>query len=327
MRRLIVTLGLIVVVLAAIWSAGWFALAAWADGQVSGVLARIKDRGIEVDCGGRDMVGFPFALKVACGETALAEPGSGAHALLAGLTGGASIFAPRTAQIALASPARVESPLLAAPADLSWNDADVDVAMNLNGPQAVSFDAEDFAAELPMPDLLASVAARSAAGTLAPAEDGGSDADLSFTQLALSLAGTTFPAFDGRASAWVSVPPRALLAGRAGLQAPLSARLIGGSFASGDARLDADGDISIDEEGVLDGVITLRIAGAEALPGFIAALPPELQKRANQVIGGMIAFGSPTSLDGTPGSELRVEIERGKARVGPVTVTLPRLPL
>jgi len=172
-----------------------------------------------------------------------------------------------------------------------------------------------------------SVAARSAAGTLVPAEDGGTNADLSFAQLALSADGTTFPAFDGQASGWLSVPPRALLAGRAGLQAPFSARLIDGSFSHGEARLDAAGEVSIDEEGILDGVITLRIAGTEALPALIAALPPEQRKLGNKVVGGMIAFGSPTSLDGRPASELHVEIERGKAKVGPVTVSLPRLRL
>ncbi|MDQ3559876.1 MAG: DUF2125 domain-containing protein [Pseudomonadota bacterium] len=327
MRRLVITLGLVFVVLAAIWSAGWFALAAWADGQVSGVLARIRDRGIEVDCGARDMVGFPFALKLACGETAVAERGSGSQAQLAGLTGGASIFSPRTAQIALASPARVESPLLTAPADLRWNDADVDVAMNLNGPQAVSFDAEDFAAELPLPNLPASFAARSAAGTLSPATDGGADADLTFTQLALTAAGTTLPPFDGQVSAWLSVPPRALLSGRAGLQAPLSARLIDVSFTSGAARLDAEGEISVDEEGILDGMITLRIAGTEALPALIAELPPEQQKLANAAVGGLLTFGSRITLDGEPASELRVEIERGEAKVGPITVRVPRVPL
>lgn len=326
MRRL-VSLGLILVVLAAIWSGGWFALASWADGQVSDVLARIRDRGLEVDCGERDMVGFPFAMKVACGATALTERGSGMEAQLAGLTGGASVFAPRTAEFALASPAQIESPFLTGPADLRWTEADVDIAMNLSGPQAVSFDADDLTGELPIPDLPASFAAKSAEGKLSPAADGGTDARLSFAELKVSAGGEPLPAFDGEVTAWISVPPRALLAGRAGLQAPLSTRLLDVSLTSGQARLSADGNLSVDEEGIVDGTVRLRISGTEALPALIAALPADRQKLGNAFVGAMLAFGSPATLDGKPASEISIEIERGEARVGPVAVRVPRLPL
>ena len=325
--RFLITVGSIVAVLAAVWAGGWFALAAWAEGQVSGVLAQMGNRGLEVDCRDRDMVGFPFALKVACRQTAVAERQTGMQAALAGLTGGASVFSPRTAQFALASPAQVQSPFLTAPAEISWGDADVDVAMNLNGPEAVSFDTVDLAAELPLPNLPARVAARRAEGSLAPAADGGTDADLTFAGLAISSSDVTVPPVDGRVSLWISAPPRALLAGRAGLQAPLSARLSDLTVSSGEARLSAAGDLSLDGEGVMDGTVTLRIAGAEALPGFIAALPADGQKLANTVVGALLTFGTPTEVEGQRASELRIEIVRGEATVGPVSVRVPRLPL
>jgi hypothetical protein len=59
MRRLIAIL-VILVVVALAWAGGWFALAAWARGQVSTVLAEVAARGVEVDCSGRDIVGFPL---------------------------------------------------------------------------------------------------------------------------------------------------------------------------------------------------------------------------------------------------------------------------
>jgi hypothetical protein len=78
---------------------------------------------------------------------------------------------------------------------------------------------------------------------------------------------------------------------------------------------------------VLDGAITLRVAGAESLPAFIAALPPAWQKIGNVVAGGLFAFGSPTTLDGEPASEVKVEISHGDARIGLIEFTLPRVPL
>lgn len=327
MRRLII-IGLTLFILAAAWSGGWFALASWAEGRVSGVLTEIAERGLDVDCAGREVVGFPFALRVACGETEVAERSSGSRAELAGASGGASIFAPMTAEIALASPARLQSPLLAGPAQFLWDDAAVNVGMGMNGPRTLSFSASNLVAELPVPELPeATVAARKADARLAPTDDGGTDAAVSFTGLALSAAGKAFPPFDGEVSARLSMPPRAFVSGRAGLRAPLSASAIKVSLSAGAARLEADGDVSIDSEGIMDGTLTLTIAGTEALPAFIAALPPERQKLGNAVAGGLLAFGQPTTLDGEPASELVVEIVRGEAKVGPVEVTVPRLPL
>jgi hypothetical protein len=91
--------------------------------------------------------------------------------------------------------------------------------------------------------------------------------------------------------------------------------------------LHAEGDLSVDAEGILDGTITLRLAGAEGLGAFIARLPPQGQKAGNAVAGAMLAFGRPTELDGEPASELTVEIERGRAKVGMFEVDLPRLKL
>jgi hypothetical protein len=34
---------------------------------VTRVLAEIEERGVQIECEGRDIVGFPFALRVACG--------------------------------------------------------------------------------------------------------------------------------------------------------------------------------------------------------------------------------------------------------------------
>jgi hypothetical protein len=273
------------------------------------------------------MVGFPFSLRVACGETAVAERQTGTAAAFAGLTGGASVFSPRTAQFALASPAQIQSPFLSGPADLRWNDADVNVAMNLNGTAGGLIRHRRPQRRAAHPDLPSTVAARNLQGTLAPAADGGTDADLSFVGLAVSSAGTAMPPVDGRLSAWISAPPRALLAGRAGLQAPISARLMNLSLASGEARLSADGDLSVDAEGIIDGTVTLRIAGSEALPGLVATLPADQQKLANGAIGALLTFGAPATVDGKRGSELKIEIERGEASVGPVSIRVPRVPL
>ena len=319
---------IIVVILAAGWSGGWFWLAGWADRNADAVLTEIAQRGVDVDCRDRNVVGFPFAMRLACSETAVAERESGTRARLGQVTGGTSVFAPTTARIDMASPVHLESPHLESPADISWQDAAIDIGIGLNGPRDVSFDTADLSAELALPNLPdPGLSAVHAAGTLAPAEDGGTDAAVTFTDLTISADGAAFPAVSGSASGHLSVPPRALIAGRAGLAAPLTARAIEIALDSGGARLNAQGEISVDADGILDGAITLRIAGAEALPVFIAALPPQLQMHGNAIVGALIAFGRPATIDGEPASELTVQITRGEARIGLLEFGLPRLPI
>jgi hypothetical protein len=327
MRRVVVVL-VIFVIIAIGWSGGWFWLAGLVDRNADSVFTEIARRGVEVDCRDRSVIGFPFAVRVACARTGVAERTTGTTARLGTVTGGASVFAPTTARIDMASPAEVDSPHLESPAEIRWLNAGVDIGIGLNGPRDISFDADGLSAEfalagLPNPGLNAATAA----GTLAPSGDGGTDAAVTFTDLAVSADGTRFPPVSGSASGQISIPPRALLAGRAGITAPVSAHAIDIALNSGGARLSAEGDLSVDAQGVLDGAIRLRITGLEALPAFIAKLPPQMQNLANAVVGGIFAFGHPTTVDGQPGSEMVVKIERGTAQVGLIELTLPRLPL
>lgn len=327
MRRAVAAM-MIVAILALAWAGGWFWLAGWADRNAAAVFREFAERGIDIECSGRRVIGFPFALRMVCADTAIAERTSGVQARLAGLTGGASVFAPTTAEIALASPAQVQSRFLEGPADVEWEAADVDVGMGLNGPQTLAFSARNVAVMLPLSEIAdPRVAAASAAGTLAPSDDGGTDAAVTFVDLAVETEGKVFPKVSGRAAARLSVPPRALLAGRAGVRLPVSARAIDVSLASGDARLDAEGELSLDAQGIVDGSLVLRVAGAEGLPALFATLPPDQQPLANAMAGALFVVGRPTTVDGQPASEISVEIARGVARVGMVEITLPRLRL
>ena len=143
----------------------------------------------------------------------------------------------------------------------------------------------------------------------------------------VSLAAGALPIVSGTAAGEFSVPPRALLAGRAAMQAPVWARGIDVALESGGAKFHVGGEISVDGQGVIDGEMTLRVGGADKLPAVIAQLPPAWQKFGNAVAGGLFAFGKTATLDGQPASELTVEISRGNARIGPIEFGLPRVPI
>jgi hypothetical protein len=218
--------------------------------------------------------------------------------------------------------------LLDGPAEIAWSAAELNVDIGLNGPRAVSFESTDMIAAFTLAGFSdPTIGAARAAGTLAPAADGGTAAALTFTDLSVSANDTALPPMSGSASGTLSVPPRAFLAGRAALQTPLSAHAIRIALTSGGATMQIEGDVTVNAAGVVDGSLMLRIAGADALPAFVAALPPAQQPIGNAAAGALFVFGRPTTLDGEPASEIRIEIEQGIARIGLVEVALPRLPL
>ncbi len=327
MRRLIAAL-VIVVVIAAGWVAGWFWLAGWIDRNADPALKRIAERGVDVECPNRTVVGFPFALRVSCGATTVAERSSGTHADLAGATGGASVLHPMTAEIALKSPVRVESPMLQGPVELRWTKAAVDFGLGMDGPKTVAFNAADLLGAFTIPGLPEqTVAATSARAKLAPSANGGSAIAFTFSDLAFTSGGTRFPPLTGSAAAELSVPPRDLASGRNGIDLPVEARGIQISVESGGARFMIEGDLSLGPGGIVDGTIVLRITGIESFHDLIAALPEQLQRASNGAIAGLLLSGEPTTIDGQPGTEVRVSIQKSRAKIGLLEFPLPRLRL
>lgn len=326
-RRQLIAAAVILAVLVLAWVGGWFALASWADGRATAALAELSRRGVEVDCRDRMIVGFPFALRLACAETRVSDRKSDASASLAGLKGGASIFSPMTLKISMNAPVAAGSPELGT-ADLRWKDAEVSAGLGLNGPRDVAFRTEGLEADLAVArSRVRTVAAASAHGSLGLSANGGSDVAVAFNDLAVSLADAALPSLSGSAKGELSVPPRALLAGRAGIQAPVWARGIDIDVQSGGARFKAAGDIAVDAEGIVDGKLVLRIAGLDKLPALIGLLPESLQKKANAAVGGIVFLGKAATLDGQPASEVTVDIERSKVKMGSMEVTLPPVPL
>jgi hypothetical protein len=328
MRRSVISIVVIVFILAGAWSGGWFWLAGWADARATEALQQLSGQGIDVECQDRTVGGFPFALRISCADTAVAERTTDTKADLARVTGGASVLQPMTVRIDMASPARVASAQLIEPAEMRWEDAALNVGMGMNGPRDVSFvteklDAAFVVAEIPV----SKITATSAQGSLAPSANGGTSGALAFADLKLSVGGKELPPLTGIVSGELSVPPRALLSGRAATQAPIAARGINIALESNGARFKADGEMTVDGEGIVDGKLVFIIAGAEALPAFIAALPESWKKIGNAVAGGLFLFGKPATLDGQPASEVTLEIVRGSATIGPVEFDIPRLPI
>ena len=106
----------------------------------------------------------------------MAERTTDTQADLAGVTGGASVLAPMTVTINMASPARVASAQFVEPAEMRWEDAAVNVGMGTNGPRDVTFATEKLDAAFTVARIpVSKVTAESAQGSLAPSANGGTE--------------------------------------------------------------------------------------------------------------------------------------------------------
>ena len=188
-RRQLIAAAAILAVLALAWVGGWFWLASWADERATAALQELSRRGVEVDCRDRTIAGFPFSLRLACAETKVSDRRSDASASLAGLTGGASVFAPMTLRISMRAPVQAASPQFGT-ADLRWDNAEISAGLGISGPRSVAFQAKRLEADLAVAKSpVRSITARSADGSLGLSANGGSDIAVGFADLGVSLAG------------------------------------------------------------------------------------------------------------------------------------------
>jgi hypothetical protein len=150
--------------------------------------------------------------------------------------------------------------------------------------------------------------------------------------LALSAAGSRL-LWQGRQSnaaditlkARIDAPPEAVMRGafdprRSGLSIPqLTIRLETAS-----ALIQVSGPVRFDAGGMMSGRLEVHVVGAQDLPAYFSSLPAAAQPAANTFVGGVIALGTPATLEGRDAKVLVLRIDGGVVRMGPVA--LARIP-
>ena len=244
MRRRLIPVVVIVVVLAAAWGGGWFWLAAWADAQAPDVLAR--------DRGARRRRRLPGPRHRRLSLRAAASPAARPRSRSAHRHAGESRRRDRRRSRLRAADGGGRAGFAGArriaarsePAEMRWEDAGDRRRHRHERPARRLLRRRRLRRRVRRSGLAGQqVAAASAPRARSrPPTDGGTDAGAAFTDLGALGRRHDAAAVRRHRVGELSVPPRALLAGRAGLQAPLSARGIDVALESGGARVQAEGD-------------------------------------------------------------------------------------
>lgn len=334
-RLPVLLLGL-VVALAAIWSAVWYAGLLLTRHHLNQWMSTEAERGRTWTCGEQSAFGFPFTLGIACKDVKV----SGTHAgkvfaaTLPSLIARAEAQAPRTLLLDAKAPFNVE--IEGQQSAITWQGLRTEMQFGAGGPVAARLTGDKlaFTGKSLMPDgEVESIDHVSL--DIGRAHD--VTADQNAYDITFQLAGVISPALEsfiangqtarldgkGRLSQFQPFGPRTL-------EDRLEEfRLLGGTFvintlrfAKGDTTAEASGRLAIDDSHRLTGEIDARFAGIEPLlarfgiPTGLTAIESLMRRR------------SPASEAPQPaGLRLPVSLRNGGVYVGPVRAPLRLHPL
>ncbi|MDH3194766.1 MAG: DUF2125 domain-containing protein [Hyphomicrobiales bacterium] len=318
MRRFTIILAVLCAAAIAIWYGIWTVIAGRIGGAVADSLANAADQGVALSCDGQEIGGFPLRFDVICGKIGAAESASGLQAAMAGLRTATPVYWPWQSTADLAAPLRLSGGPLPAPVDVTWSVAAISLDAASPVPDRIAFNAGDVQATFGE----IAVTANTTHAEASPTPDKlGARLALSAVASRLLWQGRQSDAADITAKAWIDTPPEAVMRGdfdprRSGLSIrELTIRLeIDG------ALIQAAGPLRFDASGLLSGELDVHIIGAQALPSYFNSLPAGAQPVAHTFAGGVLALGTPATLEGRDAKVLALRIDGGVVRMGPLAL-------
>ncbi|MEM9732103.1 MAG: DUF2125 domain-containing protein [Pseudomonadota bacterium] len=320
---------LFVVMLFVLWFGGWFIFARYLDGQIGQQITRLDQRGLEIECQNRDIVGFPFRIGLLCERTAVSDPSRNLLVQGGELRTTAVVHDPTRVIAELKSPfvlQRGRSEILA-----DWKSMRLFVNGELSGGfERISLNGSTV--KISTGD--GSITMDNGAFHLRPNPTDGQALDVAFstTQLAANPApGVSIPpatlAFDARmddayGQLVVNRLPMASYLGAEGSAVLRSFTL----STPEDGKLAFSGPITWHGDGTLSGEVSIGIANAEAVGAWAGQLNPNLQQVVAGIGQAVAGMGTKASFGTAELRSVKVVIDKNVVKLGFITLaTLPKL--
>ncbi|MBZ8132846.1 DUF2125 domain-containing protein [Afifella sp. IM 167] len=320
MGRLVTILVALLILIAVLWSAGWWGLASYTESQVDAFIAGQAEGEVAITCPNRSVGGYPFRLKLRCeGPVRLVSADLEAEA--PALAAVARVEEPSQVETELQSPLKLSTPFLAEPLTITWEQA-----LLKSGLTEPRFSLRLVQAAAGQGGFSAS--ALSGSGALGPADSAGdTSVEIALSDLTLSQGSLSLPKSDLVIRAEMAGEPQMLLAGAPQWRVSgLNARHLSAELKVEGARILVDGPVEVDPNGILSGQLDVTVTGLDVISGKVADLPDGLREPAQLVLAAVGGLGVPTEVDGVPARQLTISVENGKARVAFLNLgRVPRL--
>ncbi len=317
----------ILVAVPVLWVGYWYAAQEIARAALDRATTR-QVAGGRFACAGQNLGGFPLRLDFGCTRAAYGDGPEGTgerlSAALGGIAASAPLYWPGYVEATLVSPFVINVPLSGIAITTQWSDATTSASAGIDGltSAAATFHGLDFSSAgglvLPVKALTADLARASAS----PA--GGKAYRFTATAHALKVVrtdGREIPVIDGDAEITaldfgnsLGTDPRQAL--RAWAKAGGTVHVDRLRFAAGNAVADADGQLTIAPNGLLSGMLTVRLRNPEAFVALAEAIKPGASNDASKVLGVIAALTVPVDTPDGPARQTTLVIRNGLVAVG-----------
>lgn len=309
------------------WSAYWAAGRGIAADILRNAAKVAEARGGELGCAGESLGGYPFRFELSCHPLQVADA-AGTRVTLQALRTVALAYSPKHLILEADGPLEAISPI-PRPVALSANWESARSSLRIGEGAVDRLDVVFASPQFMLTDAAIGRSELSAQSIELHARRVGTGSD--GLDVALTAKGAAVPQRSAGVDAELVLNlPRGgpLLAGGQDLPAYLageeSIRLTSLKLTSGASRLQGNGVLSLDEDGMLSGEVALTVAGSEQLAETLAPFFPAESQLPNALQGAVLGLGGRTTLDGEPARNVTVTIDGGRARVGLVPLgTLP----
>lgn len=296
-RRFLLLAVLIVLVIAA-YSAGWFYLARQIDARAATILAALNRDGVEAACTSRSVRGYPFRIGLYCDAVSFANTAEGVAFSAGEFRSAGQIYDPRFLIGELDSPAQLLPGAGLPPLEVDWEILRASVRLASPLPERVSAESRDL------------TITTQAGGGEAPAarlehieahmRPNGSDLDLALRFNGLSVdpalvQGRAVPALSGEADIAVTDGVAVAAAGEVSLRGS-SGTIRSARIAAGNASLSLSGPFTVNADGLVDADLQLSIENPEELSALVSQALPELADQVETLFSGLAAMGETPSL-------------------------------
>ncbi|MFQ0814291.1 hypothetical protein AVM02_12810 [Brucella anthropi] len=327
-RKRPIALIVILLVLAAGYTAGWFYIANRLEARARADMARLAAQGVGVKCEELHMGGYPLRVNVICDSISWQRPSEGMSFRAGRFTSGFPVYAPRSLSNDLTGPAFIEFPGLA-PLEVNWSKFTSNTRLARPFPTEIELAAREVAV-----GLRTEATKTEPLSTLEQMDFRMSEADGAlkingrFAGLKLdkaAIGSATSPEIDGVAD--IDIADAATLLARSDV--PFQQRLRGHSgtvnqaFLSmpNGAMISVAGPFSVDGDGLIDADIKLTLVNPQSLAQAGQTVFPEHGGNIATILFALSAM--PKDENGNPVMEIAVR--KGKASAG--FIPLGRLPV
>ena len=323
-----------VLILAALWTGGWFVANHLASQKIAALKADFVARGGVIGCDAESLGGFPFKFTIDCATASIEWPERGLSARVGALEAIALIYNPGHILAAVQGPLSLKTGD-GLGVEANWSSLQTSLRTGTSRLKRFSAVADDLTSAITAP-----------AGRILPSALAAKHAELHLLQnsadaTALDLAGsvealaTTIPgapALPPLTSQLYATLPGALPELNNGRVDPLPAWLAAG----GKVRLErlgidvggflamASGDLVVARNGEISGRVAIRVDQLDRLPDLAETLHPGSRDRVAQILGPLSAFLKPVEVDGKTWRETTLTIKNGRVQAG--FIPLGRIP-